>query len=144
MLSTKSTGGDDGCSSVASVVWLLRTPQDAASQTSPSLTISRSLPKFTFLVSVMLSSHIIPRCPRLLLPSIFLSIRDFSNELAVCIRWLKYWSFNFSISSSSNYSVLISLKIDWFDLLAVQGTFRSLLHHHRTRYLKTYVSSSKL
>ena len=71
--------------------------------------------------------------PFLLLPSIFPSIRDFSNELFVCIRWPKYWSFRISISPSSEYSGLISLKIDWFDLLAVQGTFRSLLQHHSSK-----------
>ena len=78
---------------------------------------------------VMPSSHLILWC-LLLLPSIFPSITDFSNELAVHIRWPKYWSFSFSISLSNEYSGLISLKIDWFDLLAVQGTLRSLLQHH--------------
>ena len=81
------------------------------------------------IVSVMPSSHLILWCP-LLLTSIFPSIRNFSNELAVCIRWPKSWSFNFSISSSNDYSGLISLKIDWFDLLAILGTLRSLLQHH--------------
>ena len=81
-----------------------------------------------FIASVMPSSHLIFWCPLLLLPSIFPSIRDFSNEFSVCIRWPKYWGL--SISPSSEYSGLISLKIDRFDLLAIQGTFRSLLQHH--------------
>ena len=78
--------------------------------------------------SVMLSNHLIFCCP-LLLPSIFPSIRVFSEELALCIRWPEYWSFSFSSSSSNEYSGLISFKIDWFDLLAVQGTLTSLQHH---------------
>ena len=110
----------------SSYVWLFVTPQTAAHQASLSLTISQSLPKFVFIASVMRSSHIILWCPLLLLPSIFPSIRDFSNEFSVCIRWPKYWGLN--ISPSSEYSGLISLKIDWFDLFAVQGTFRSLQH----------------
>ena len=79
------------------------------------------------------SSQLILWCPLLLLPSIFPSIRDFSNELSVYIRWPKYWSFSFSISASSEYSGLIFLKIDWFDLLAVQWTFRSLLHYQSSK-----------
>ena len=81
----------------------------------------------------MSSSHLILWCPLLLLPSVFPSIRDFSNESSVHIRWPKYWSFNFSISPFSEYSGLISLKIDWCDLLVVQGTFRSLLQHHTSK-----------
>ena len=111
-------------------VQLFVTPWTAARQASLSLTIFQSLPKFMFIASVMPSSHLILWHPLLLLPSIFSSIRDFSNESAVLIRWPKYWSFNFSISPSSKYSGLISLKIDWFDFLAVQGTLRSLLQHH--------------
>ena len=88
------------------------------------------LPKFMSIASVMPSSLLILWLPLCLLPSIFPSIRDFSNELAVRIRWPKYWSFSFSISLSNKYSGWISLKIDWFDLLAVQGTFRSLLQQH--------------
>jgi len=80
--------------------------------------------------SVMLSEHLILCCPLLLLPSVFPGIRVFSNELALNIRWPKYWSFNFSISPSNEYSGLISIRIDWFDLLAVPGTFKSLLQHH--------------
>ena len=83
--------------------------------------------------SVMPSNHLILCCPLLLLPSIFPSIRVFSNESALHIRWPKYWSFSFSISSSSEYSGMISFRIDWFDLLAVQGTLKSLLQHHSSK-----------
>ena len=102
------------------------TPWTAARQASLSLTISQSLPKFMSIASVMPSTHLILWYPLFLLPSIFPSIRDFSNEPAVCTRWPKYWT---SASASVLPSVfrLISLKADWFDLLAVQGTFRSLL-----------------
>ena len=113
-----------------SQVQLFATSWTAACQGSLSLTISWSLPKFMLVASVMLSSHLILWCPLFLLPSIFLSIRDFSNESSVRIRWSKYWSFSFSISPSSEYLGLISPKIDQFDLLAVQGTLRSLLQHH--------------
>ena len=109
------------------------TPWTAAHQASLSLTISWSLPKFMFIALVMPSSHLIFWCP-LLLPSIFPSIRDFSKELSLLIRWPKYWSF--SVSSSSEYSGLISLKIDWFDLLAAQGTLRSLLLRHSSKILR--------
>ena len=110
---------------VAVVQWpspvrLFATPWTAARQASLSLTIFWSLPKFMFIALVMPSRHFILWCP-LLLPSIFPSIRVFSNKSAVCIRWPKYWSFSFSISPSSEYLGLISLKIDWFHLLAVQG-----------------------
>ena len=83
--------------------------------------------------SVMPSNHLMLCHPLLLLPSIFPSIRVFSSESALCITWLKYWSFSFSISPSSEYSGLISLKTDWFDLLAVHGTLRSLLQHHSSK-----------
>ena len=99
-------------------VWLFVTPWTAARQAS-LFTISQSLPKFMSLASVMPSSHLILWHPLLLLPSIFPSIRDFSNKSAVHIRWLKHWSFNVSISPSNEYSRLISLKIDWFDLLNI-------------------------
>ena len=82
------------------------------------------------IVLMMLSNHLIPLCPLLLLPSIFPSIRVFSNELALHISWPKYWSFNFSISLSNEYSGLISFRIDWFDLLAVQGTLKYFLQYH--------------
>ena len=83
--------------------------------------------------SVMTSNHLILCHPLLLLPSIFPSIRVFSYELALCIRWPKYWSFSFSISPSNEYSGLISFRIDWFDLLSVQGTLKSLLQHHSSK-----------
>ena len=111
-------------------VQLFAIPWIAAFEASLSITISQSLPKFMFNASVMLSSHLILWCPLILPLSIFPSIRNFSNESSVCIRWPKYWSFSFSISPSSGYSGLISLKIDWFDLLSIQVTFRSLLQHH--------------
>ena len=101
----------------------------------PSLSqqISQSLPKLMYIASVMPSSHLILWHPLLLLPSIIPSIKDFSNESAVRIRWPKYWNFSFSISPCNEYSGLISLKIAWFDLLAVQGTLRSLLQHHSSK-----------
>ena len=114
-------------------VQLFGTPWTAAHQAALSLTISRSLRKFMFIALVMLSSHLILWRPLLLLPSIFPSIRDFSNESSVHIRWVKYQSFSFSISPSSEYSGLRSLKSDWFDLLAVQETLRSLLQHHSSK-----------
>ena len=107
-------------------------PSDCSMPGLPCLTLSQSLPRFMFIASVRSSSHLILWHPLLLLPSIFPSIRDFSNESAVCIRWPKYCCFSFSISSSNEYSGLISLKIDWFNLV-VQGTFRSLLQHHSSK-----------
>ena len=106
------------------------TPWTAAHQASLSFTISQSLLKFTSIESVMLSNHLILCYPLLLLPSIFLSIRIFSNESALRITWPKNWSFGFSISLSNGYSGLISFRIDWFDLLAAQGTLKSLLQHY--------------
>ena len=103
-------------------VQLFATPWIAAHQTSLSLTISWSLPKFMSIASVMPSRHLILWHPLLLLPSIFPSIRDFSSELADCIKWPKYWSFSFNISPSNEYSGLISFRIDWLDILVVQGT----------------------
>ena len=97
----------------------------AAHQASLSFTISWSLLKLMSFESVMLSNHLLLYHSILFLPSIFPSIRVFSNELVLCIRWPKYWSFNFSISPSNEYSGLISFRIDWFDLLAVQGTLKS-------------------
>ena len=93
----------------------------------PPITNSRSLLKLLSIESVMPSNHLVLCRPLLLLPSIFLSIRVFSNESVLCIRWPKYWSFSFIISSSSEHSGLISFKMDWLDLLAVQGTLKSLL-----------------
>ena len=105
----------------------------AGHQTSLSFTISWSLLKPMSIELMMLSNHLILCCPLLLLPSVFPSIRVFSSELAFHIRWPKYWIFSFSISPSSKYSELISLRIDWFDLLAVQGTLKSLLQHHSSK-----------
>ena len=92
-----------------------------------------SLHKHISIEPVMPSNHLIPCHPLLLLPSIFPSIRVFSNKLALCVRWPEYWSFSFSISPSNEYSGLISLRIDWFDLLAVQGTLKSLLQQHSSK-----------
>ena len=100
------------------------------SQAPLSFTISWSLLKFISMESVMPSNHFILCWPLLLLPSIFPNIRVFSNESPLHIWWLKYWSFSFSISPSNDYSRLISSRIDWFDLLALQGTLKSLLWHH--------------
>ena len=108
----------------------LETPWRAAHQASLSIINSRSSLKFMSIESVMPSNHLILCRPLLLLPSIFPSIRVFSNESVLCIRWPKYWSFNFSISPSNEYSELISFRMDWLDLLAVQGTLKSLLQHH--------------
>jgi len=107
-----------------SVVSDSETPWTTARQASLSITNSWSLLKIMSISSMMPSNHLILCCPLLLLPSIFPSIRVFSNESVLHIRWPKYWSFNFSISLSIEYSGLISLRIDWFDLLAVQGTLR--------------------
>ena len=109
-----------------SQVWLFATPWTAACQASLSIANSRSLLKLVPIESVMPSNHLIICCPLLLLPSIFPSIGVFSNESALHIRWPKYWNFSFSISPSNEYSGLISFRIDWLDLLAVQGTLKSL------------------
>ena len=101
-----------------------------ACQAPLSSTFSQSLLKFMFIGSVMLSNHLILCCPLLLLLSIFASIRVFSNESALRIRWPKYWSFSFNVSPSNEYSGLVSFRIGWLDLLAVQGTLKSLLQHH--------------
>ena len=116
-----------------SPVWLFATPWTATLQASLSFTISQSLLKFMSTESVMLSNHLILCHPLLLLPSIFPSIRIFSNELVLRIRWTKCWSFSFSISPSNEYSGRISFRIDWLDLLAVQGTLKSLLQHHSSK-----------
>ena len=102
------------------------TPWTAAHQASLSFTISQSLLKHLSIELVMPSNH----CPHPLLPSIFPSIRAFSSDLALCTRWLKDWSFNFSISPSNEYTELISFRMDWFVFLEVQGTLKSLLQHH--------------
>ena len=98
-----------------------------------SINNSQSLLKFMSIEWVMPSNHLILYCPLLLLPSIFPSIRDFSNESVLLIRWPKYWSFSFSISPSNEYSGLISFSMDWLDLLAVQGTLKSLHQHHSSK-----------
>ena len=112
-----------------SCVWLFLTPWTAARQASLSITNSQSFYKPMSIKSVMPSNHLILCQPLLLLPLIFPSIRVFSNESARHIRWPKNWSFSFSISRSNEYSGLISFRMDWLDLLAVQGTLKSLLQH---------------
>ena len=114
-------------------VRLFVTSWTAARQASLSITNSWSLLKLMSIESVMPSNHLILCCPLLLLPSIFPSIRVFSNESALHIRWPKYWSFSFSISPSNEYSGLISFRMDWLDLLAVQGTLKSLLQYHSSK-----------
>ena len=114
-------------------VQLFVTPWTAALQASQSIINSWNLLRLTSLESVTPSNHLILCYPLLLPPSIFPSIRVFSNESALRIRWPKYWSFSFSISPSNVYSGLISFRIDWFDLLAVQGTLKSLLQHHSSK-----------
>ena len=114
-------------------VWLSATPWIAAHQTSLSITNSRSLPKLRSIKSVMPPSHLILGHPLLLLPLIPPSRRVFSNESTLCMRWPKYWSFSFSVSPSNEHPGLISFRIDWLDLLAVQGTLKSLLQHHSSK-----------
>ena len=116
-----------------SVVSDFATPWTTARQASLSITNSWSLLKLMSIESVMPSNHLILCHLLLLLPSIFPSIRAFSNELALLIRWPNYWSFSFSISPSNEHSGLISFRMDWLDLLAVQGTLKSLLQHHSSR-----------
>ena len=108
---------------------LFATALTAAGQASLSITSSWSLQKLMSIESVMQYNHVIQCCPLLLMPSIFLSIRVFSNELALCIRGPKYWSFHCNTTLSNEYSGLISFRIEWFDLLAVQGTLKCLLQH---------------
>ena len=124
----------EGISSVQSLscVPLFVTPWTAARQASLSITNSWSLLKLMFIASVMPSSHLILCHPRLL-PSIFPSIRVFSSESVLCIRWPNYWSFGFSISPSNEHPGLISFRMDWVDLLAVQETLKSLLQHHSSK-----------
>ena len=112
-------------------VQLFVTPWTAARQAPLSITNSQSLLKLMSIESVMPSNHLILSCPFLLLPSVFPSTRIFSHELVLYIRWPKYWSF--SISPSNEYSGLISFRTDWFNLLAVQGTLKSLLQHHNSK-----------
>ena len=125
-------------SSVSSVqllshVWLFVTPWTVTHQASLSITNSWSLPKPMSIELMMPSNHLIFCRPLLLLPSILSNIRVFSNESALRIRWPKYWSFNFNISPSNEHPGLISFRMDWLDLLAVQGTLKSLLQHHSSK-----------
>ena len=113
--------------------WLSATPRTAARQTCLSITNSRSSPKLMSIESVMPSNHLILCRPLLLLLPICPSIRVFSNESTLPIRWPKYWSFSFSISPSNEHSGLISSRMDWLDLLAVQGILESLLQHHSSK-----------
>ena len=114
-------------------VRLFVTPWAAARQASLSISNSQSSPKPMPIESVMPSNHLILSCPLLLLPSIFPSIRVFSNESALRIRWPKYWSFSFNISPSNEHPGLISFRMDWLDLFAVQRTLNSLLQHHSSK-----------
>ena len=116
-----------------SVVSDSETPWTAARQASLSITISQSLLKLISIKSMMPSNHLILCCPHLLQPSILPSIRVFSIESVLHIRWPKYWNFSFSIIPSNEYSGLNSFRVDWLDLLAVQGTLKSLLQHHRSK-----------
>ena len=116
-----------------SCVQLFATPWTAALQASLSITSSQSLLKFMSIELVLLSNHLILCHPLLLLPSIFPSIRVFSSESVLHIRWPKYWSFSFSISPSNECLGLISFRMDWLDLLAVQGTLKNLLQHHSSK-----------
>ena len=125
-------------------VRLFAPPWTAAHQTSLSTTNSRSLLKLTSIELVMPSNHLILCRPSLLLLSIFPSIRVFPNESVLCIRRPKYWNFSFSISPSNEYSGLISFRIDWFDLLRVQGTLKSLLQHHSSKASILWCSASSM
>ena len=134
-------------------VWLFATPWTAARQASLSITNSQSSLKLMSIKSLMPSNHVILCHPLLLPPSILPSIRVFSNESVLCIKWPEYWSFSFSISPSNEYSGLISFRMDWLDLLAVQGTLKSLLQHHSSKvsilqysafFIKRLFSSSSL
>ena len=131
----KETGMTELLTYISSVqllshVQLFVTPWTATHQASLSITNCLSLPKSMSIESVMPSNHLILCHSFLLLPSIIPSIRVFSNESALCIRWLKYWSFSFNISPSNEHPGLISFRMDWLDLPAVQGTHKSLLQHH--------------
>ena len=119
------------CCCSVSRVWLFATPWTAACQATVTFTNSRNMLKLVSVELMLASNVLILCCPLLLLPSVFPSIRVFSNESALHIRWPKYWSF--SISPSSEYSGLISFRIDWSDLLAVQGILKSLLQHHSSK-----------
>ena len=111
-------------------VWLIGTPWTAAHQASLSITNSQRL---ISIESVMPSNYLILCCPLLLLPSIFPNIRVFSNKSSLRIRWPKYWSFSFNLSPSNEHTGLISFRMDWLDLLAIQGTLKSFLKHHSSK-----------
>ena len=128
-------------SSVAQSCPTLRNPMD---HSTPGLPVHHQLPEFTktmYIKSVMPSNHLILCCPLLLLPSIFPSIGVFSNELVFCFRWPKYWSFSFNISPSNEHPGLTSFRMDWLDLLAVQGTLKSLLQHHSSEASNIWCSA---
>ena len=116
-----------------SLVWLFAIPWTAAHQASPSITNSQNLFKLMFIELVMPSNYVILCHTLILPPSIFPSITVFSNESILHIRWPKYWGFSFSISPSNEYSGLISFRMDWLDLLAIQGTLKSLFQHHSSK-----------
>ena len=120
-------------SSITQSCLTLCNPMNCSTPASLSIVDSQSLLKFMSIESVMPSNHLILCHPLLLLPSVFPNIRDFSNRSVIHIRWPKYWSFSFSISPSNEYSGLISLRMDWLDLPAVQGTLKSLLQHHSSK-----------
>ena len=124
-----------------SCVWLFVTPWNAACQGSLSITNFLNLLKLMSIESVMPSNHIILCHPLLLLPSVYPSIRVFSNESVLRIRWPKYWSFTFSIGPSNEYSGLIPFRMDWLDLLAVRGTTKSLLQYHSSKTSVLYCSA---
>ena len=124
-----------------SCIRLFATPWTAARQASLSITNCQSLLKLMSIESMMPSNHLILWHPLLLLSSIFPSIRVFSHESVLCIRWPKYWSFNFNISPSKEYSGLISFRMDWLDHLAVQGTLKSLLQHHSSKVSIVWLSA---
>ena len=116
-----------------SCVWLFATPWTVARQASLSITNSRNLPKLMSIESVMPSNHLILCCPLLLMPSISPNIRVFSNESALYIWWPKYWSFSLNISPSNEHPGLISFRVDWLEIFAVQGTLKSLLQHYSSK-----------
>ena len=149
MLSFKPTFSLSSFTFISSVqslscVRLFASPWTAAHQASLSITNSRNLPKLMYIESVMPSNHLILCRPLLLLPSVFPSIRVFSNESALRIKWPKYWSFGFNISPSNEHPGLISFRIGWLDFLVVQGTLKSLLQHQRKAMPKNAQTTAQL
>ena len=122
-------------------VWVFVTPWTAACQASLSITNSRSSPRPMSIESMMPSNHLIPYYPLLFLPSVFPSIRVFSSNSALRIRWPKYWSFSFNVSPTNEHPGLISFRMDWLDLLAVQGTLKSLLQHHNELFTEQIINT---